>query len=546
MSVFAKTRILPVVAALTLIQLPRVAADDRTVMLLMAPRGPVLAEMNITVDGEPYRQWVTRYLAGKVDTNRDGELDVNELRLIPDRLVRQANAGSAKKMLRKSSGSKEADSVETEAFTLWFGRQLDRGFNVIASAVQASDGVRLASHIDADGNGKVSRAEVENGAFAMRFRDLDDDQTFTASELMPYRDPRNQQAAVVPDAANLPFVQLTDKQTIKRAAEKIVSRYGVDEGVPCEILRMTDADIRAFDADSDERLQPTELQALLAESPVHLTMNIRLSDRANASELMFEVSGPAKLFCEVSHTRRGRGKLVIDEMPIDIRTRSGTKDTRGMMVNFVLQRTSVYDEDKNGYLSEDEFPGMLQQLAQVQVTGSFQDVDLNADEMVNRNEIRDYIERDTIATQSKIEVSVKQDGKTLFNLLDDNSDRRLSLRELKHGFDGLLQYDLSRDEQLTEDELGTAYVLEIGLGVAESMRLGSMRSMNGMQGNRTDAILPGLGGLEGPEWFRRMDRNQDRDVSAREFLGPREIFQRLDENADGLLSADEAEKLTAG
>ena len=63
-------------------------------------------------------------------------------------------------------------------------------------------------------------------------------------------------------------------------------------------------------------------------------------------------------------------------------------------------------------------------------------------------------------------------------------------------------------------------------------------------GNRTaDAILPGISGLEGPEWFRRMDRNQDRDVSFREFLGTRELLDQLDLNKDALLSADEAEKL---
>jgi Ca2+-binding EF-hand superfamily protein len=65
--------------------------------------------------------------------------------------------------------------------------------------------------------------------------------------------------------------------------------------------------------------------------------------------------------------------------------------------------------------------------------------------------------------------------------------------------------------------------------------------MPGMMMGGGDAILSGREGLSGPEWFKRMDRNQDGDVSRREFLGSAEQFTRLDADADGLLNASEAE-----
>jgi hypothetical protein len=46
----------------------------------------------------------------------------------------------------------------------------------------------------------------------------------------------------------------------------------------------------------------------------------------------------------------------------------------------------------------------------------------------------------------------------------------------------------------------------------------------------------------GPSWFRKMDRNQDGDLSRREWLGTEEEFRRLDADGDGLISAEEAQR----
>lgn len=525
------------------------SVPDRTPLVIMAPNGPVFVDMTISVDDQPYRLWVTTFLARRVDLNRDGVLTFNELQLIPDRLVQQTQSKDAKRMLHEAAGDRNAEAVATGKFATWFADQLSQGFSMIAGAVQPSEAVRLAALVDENGDGYVSRDELAAGTRSLRFRDLDDDQTFTAAELMPYRDPRNQQAAVVPDAANLPFVQLSDDTAIARTAAQLLKRYGNNpeaggrEVVDLQKLRLPDQTI--LDTDADGVLDLKEMQAFLHQPAYHLQMDVQLSDRANASDIVLTLSEPAKSFCTSAPGRRGRHKLIVDDMPIEVRSRGGTKDSRSFMVNFLLQRSITYDADKNGYLTADEFPELQQQLSsQLNVSGTFSDVDLNNDEMLLRSEIKEFIERDAIATQSRIEVSVKQDGKTLFKLLDANTDRRLTQRELSEGFDLLLDYDINKDERLTESELGTAYSLQIGLGQVAALRMDSMSSMS-MQARSTDAILPGVAGLSGPEWFRRMDRNQDRDVSYREFLGPSDLFIELDQDADGLLSAVEAGQLSA-
>ena len=44
----------------------------------------------------------------------------------------------------------------------------------------------------------------------------------------------------------------------------------------------------------------------------------------------------------------------------------------------------------------------------------------------------------------------------------------------------------------------------------------------------------------GPGWFRKMDRNQDGDLTWREFFGTREDFAEIDADGDGLIDLDEA------
>jgi Ca2+-binding EF-hand superfamily protein len=50
--------------------------------------------------------------------------------------------------------------------------------------------------------------------------------------------------------------------------------------------------------------------------------------------------------------------------------------------------------------------------------------------------------------------------------------------------------------------------------------------------------------LDGPRWFKRMDRNRDGDLSRREFLGPLETFTQFDQDKDGLISVEEVEDLS--
>ena len=516
-------------------QTPSLAQADHATMIIMAPLGPVVADLRISVAKIPYRTWVSRFVASQMDVDKNTQLDRKELSLLTENVRRLGNIPGPEEILAGAVKEPGATEVPTKQFVEWLQTRLPKSFDLIAQPQAADDAVRLTSLLDANLDASISDAELLNSLRALRFRDLDNDETFSVSELMPYRDPRSQNAPISPDVVNLPFYHVTDEASGKLAAERIVGRYGSEGTVAIPILRQQKL------PESDRRLNVDELADILQQPEFHLTIDVKLSDRAGTSDIDVAISSSAESFCRTTDDKFGQTAIVADGLPIRIVARGGGANNRAVTRGFLGQTFVMIDGDRNQYLDETEFSGIVGAMQQSGANGDFATVDQNSDKMVTRDELFSFVERDLMAAASRIEVTVKQDGKTLFSLLDANQDRRLSAREIRNGTAVLQKYDRNADGSFAETELGTEYVLTLGLGRSELRRNSGMMTMQTMAMNSGDAVLPGLEGLNGPEWFRRMDRNQDGDVSVREFLGTSTQFAALDTDQDGLMSASEAE-----
>lgn len=514
---------------------PSPAQADHATMIIMAPLGPVIADLRISVAKIPYRTWVSRFVATQMDVDKNGQLDSKELSLLTENVRRLGNISGPKEILASAVANPEAAEVPTKRFTEWLQTRLPKSFDLIAQPQAADDAVRLTSLIDVNLDASISDGELQQSLRTLRFRDLDNDETFSVSELMPYRDPRSQNSPISPDVVNLPFFHVTDSASAKLAAERIIGRYGADETVATSILR------QAVATQPDQRLTLDDLIAVLQKPEFHLSIDVKLSDRAGTSDIDVAIAPAAASFCRTTDDSFGQTAIVADGLPLKIVARGGGANNRAVTRGFLGQTFVMIDGDRNQYLDETEFAGIMGAMQQSGANGDFATVDQNSDKMVTRDELFSFVERDLMAAASRIEVTVKQDGKTLFSLLDGNQDRRLSAREVRNGTEVLQKYDLNGDGTFAETELGTEYVLTLGLGRSELRRNSGMMSMQTMTMGSGDAILPGLQGLDGPEWFRRMDRNQDGDVSPREFLGTSAQFAALDIDQDRLLSAAEAE-----
>jgi Ca2+-binding EF-hand superfamily protein len=279
----------------------------------------------------------------------------------------------------------------------------------------------------------------------------------------------------------------------------------------------------------------------------HLTLRFRLSDKANLSDVEAVLSGGAESFCQLEKTGRGRLMLRLDGMRIQLVARGGGANDRMMSRGYVGQEFSLADTDRSQELSEEEFTAMSASLSRAGAGLEFSAADLDGNGGVSRKELFGVLESEQAVVAGRVEITVEQSGKTMFSILDSNSDLRLTRREIQSGQSRLQQFDLNSDGLFSELELGTEYVLSVGMGRSEYRRSAADMAMNpAMMSGVSDAVLPGVENLSGPLWFRRMDRNQDGDVSLREFPGTSAQFQQLDSDADGLISTTEAEAVEAG
>jgi hypothetical protein len=158
--------------------------------------------------------------------------------------------------------------------------------------------------------------------------------------------------------------------------------------------------------------------------------------------------------------------------------------------------------------------------------------DKDQDDKLFLKELRLYVESRQQAALARTVMDVTSAGRSLFEILDANRYRRLNASEITALGARVKAWDANEDGALAETEVPQYIRIAARRGTA---------NVTGVTGGAAQTT-PDRVRLNpaGPPWFANMDRNRDGEVSKREFLGPPDVFFRLDRDANSVLDPDEA------
>ena len=497
---------------------------------------PVLLRLELVVDGKPWKE-TRRSIALRqfelLDSDSDGHLQVEQLEGLP---LSDFDASRV-----ESWDTEDADEkLSRNEFLNVIAKFGQPAFLLAEGDSRAASRVKLFPHLDVNQDGKLTGDELKQARKNLAWLDYDDDETISTTELAPFANPLFQQGFIgreQPLAKNAPFVAVGSFSSKADLATSLLKRYGdATDETPVEALRCQLGDLgpsdatRPFDENKDQQLDHTEatryLESMKPDIVLQVELPVRRASRPKVKLLADEIKASKRRPSRI----RGSSRLPLKagKTSFDVRVLSSltkTADNR----NFFLLEFRRADEDKNTYLDAMEF-------GRIGLDAPFDRVDIDGDEKVIRDELIAYLERDAFASQSQIVMSVAADSKTLFSEFDRNIDQRLTVREFKEMGNRLQYLDLNGDGTVEANEMAHEYRLMFSMGRPRVFQ----QAMSSQQNNNTPTPRA-TPNRQAPEWFRKMDRNQDGDLSWREFLGKKKTFEDLDKDSDGLVSAAELE-----
>ena len=427
----------------------------------------------------------------------------------------------------------------------------------------ADQDLQVFKILDEDQSGLIERSEMRTAAARLAARDIDHDYCVTFDEFLTNEVTSTAQAMNMMGtvAETLPPVhsELLRDAREPVMASRLIRNYDIDRDASLSQKELNwDSDrVAALDQNSDGVLSVAELTKIADSEPdIYLAIDLSLPDELQANkppdtEQPFDLSKYIKLSTSnpistikdesiikdkirlITSRQSASAKLLsgglieIRQPTITITINYRSHDPVDQALLVARDNFNAIDTDGNGYIDREEItthPRFQRYL--------FDAMDANHDDRVFSKEMLEYVRGIAEPSATVCQITLFDSGNGFFQMLDRNGDGRVSIRELRASEENLLSHAQNNSLAINPSQMPRYFKIEI--------QRGGPTPFNSMNRPKTETPQPILQGYSGPIWFQRMDRNGDSDLVWDEFLGPREVFDRLDIDEDRLLDSAEA------
>lgn len=399
--------------------------------------------------------------------------------------------------------------------------------------------------LDADGDGKLTKAEVKAAEKLLATRDADEDECLNVQELVPgLNNPNFGRRAgqpaqppsgmyPLPVAAQTVVVYATGTVP-STVTQQVIKKY--DTNGDLELTKaecgFDAATFKALDTNGNGKLTGEELDVWRTGAP-DLVVTLSLAPKPDdcTATLADEKAAAARGFA-LKQAERSRLVLRVGHQTVDLSAFAlNPRYQQGWLKQTFAYLFTLAAGDR-GYVVEKNLNGPdAVQFQYLRVI--FDPADRNADGKLTQAEFDAYFDLLDSFINTSLSLSPAVQTPTLFQLLDENRDGRLSVRELRTAWDRLIVLEAPGAEVVTKNVVRPA--VSVRLSRTRDRIYASQPAV--YSANPNQVTVP----TKGPLWFRKMDRNGDGDVSRGEFVGTTAEFDATDTDADDLISLSEAE-----
>jgi Ca2+-binding EF-hand superfamily protein len=531
---------LGLMAALAAGQQSQPAAPKASVRdaIYFGPAGPVRIRLHISIDGKAadavWNEAIESLFAHR-DADGDGLLNAAERTpfvqqgRVPRELdLVQFDGQPALQPLRLTFNQKD-DKVSRAAFAEAM-RAATRGPIALRVVPVSADSPQLSAalfrQLDENKDGRLSALELKAARERLTFLDLDEDEFITTAELLGRAVGANnpRQRLVVPGTQQRPepadtsgdlvFLPADAGQAVKqlltaRGKPRATSLKAAEFGVDAKAFA-------ALDQDGNGALDTAELTAWLQKPPA-LELAVSFDSGGAKLTALSPASHPVEKNGSVAAALPG-GRFRF-EPPAGVPAKEWKQ---------AADRLRDVFREQGGWLG---LVWRKQVEAQPATLPFFDFADRRAAGVIRAAEVEAALKAAVPLAGCRVDVAFADQGDGLFELLDRDRDGRLSPRELAEAAAVLKPY-FATDGSLSPKDLVRQFQVRVAV---DPLPVGVL-----FQPTQATAGDPQQPRSSAPAWFTKMDRNGDGDLSLREFVGPVELFRRLDRDGDGLIGRTEA------